>query len=139
MGFTFFPVQDPVAVGAQGDALLDLLHRRCKLVVLDQEMDRLLVRPIHMVEINDYTAGARPRANTPSAIHALQAIHHSGEWCNEWCGVTSGVLSESGPYAKVYYRKCYINTMGWKKKGVGRGDYTPQYSTFLMVHIAHIY
>jgi hypothetical protein len=55
MGFTFFPVQDPVAIGAQGDALLYLFHRRRKLVVLDQEMDRLLVRPIHMVEINDYT------------------------------------------------------------------------------------
>jgi hypothetical protein len=57
MGFTFLPVQNPVAVGAQGDALLDLLHRRRKLVVLDQEMNRLLVRPIHMVEINDYTRG----------------------------------------------------------------------------------
>jgi hypothetical protein len=57
MGFTFFPVQDPVAIGAQGDALLYLFHRRRKPVVLDQEMNRLLVRPIHMVEINDYTAG----------------------------------------------------------------------------------
>jgi hypothetical protein len=60
MGFTFLPVQDPVAIGAQRDALLYLFHRRRKLIVLDQEMvTRLLVCPIHMVEINDYTRGVR--------------------------------------------------------------------------------
>jgi hypothetical protein len=73
MGFTFLPVQDPVAIGAQGDALLDLFHRRRKLVVLDQEMDRLLVRPIHMVEINDYTEGCV----VPQCEQAWEALNAS--------------------------------------------------------------